>query len=47
MEIDKKGGDNGTDGIFVYSGMKMPDIEALNDYNTKIIKEITKFYGEK
>jgi hypothetical protein len=27
--------------------MKMPDIEALNDYNTKIIKEITKFYGEK
>jgi hypothetical protein len=27
--------------------MKMPDMEALNDYNTKIIKEITKFYGEK
>jgi hypothetical protein len=22
-------------------------MEALNDYNTKIIKEITKFYGEK
>lgn len=28
VEFDKKGGDNGTDGIFVYSGMKMPDIEV-------------------
>lgn len=39
--------ENLTEGRQWHNTMKMPDIEALNDYNTKIIKEITKFYGEK